>query len=329
MTSRRSDRRPGEFELIARYFSPLATSSGALGLLDDAALLRIPARHELVATADAIVERVHFLASDPPATIAQKALRVNLSDLAAKGAKPAGYLMTLALPPDCTARWLRGFARGLALDQRAFGVSLLGGDTTQTDGPLTVAITALGFVQTGKMVQRSGARSGDLVYVTGTIGDAGTGLSLLKKRLKPRDGAKFLISRYRLPTPRLSLGQRLHGVANATIDVSDGLMADVGHIAEVSGVRIVLQAESIPLSRPFRTHIEERKDQIVRAATSGDDFEIVFTCPPARAAKVEALRMRTGVPIAMIGRVQRGRGVVLQDKDGRPIRVRRAGYTHF
>ncbi len=250
MTSSSSDRRPGEFELIAELFAPLSKGApGAFDLTDDAAVLAPPPGHELVLKTDAIVEGVHFFRTDPPGAIAQKALRVNLSDLAAKGAEPAGYLMALLLPDWPDKAWLHAFADGLAADQATFGLSLMGGDTSATPGPLAVSISAFGFVPAGAMIRRAGAQPGDLVFVSGTIGDAGGGLAVLKgNRSVPE-----LVARYRLPEPRLALGPALRGIASASLDVSDGLMADLGHIAEVSKVRIEVDAARIPLSKALRS----------------------------------------------------------------------------
>jgi thiamine-monophosphate kinase len=313
MTS--SSSRHGEFALIADIFAPLAKTPGAFGLTDDAATLAVPRGHELVVTADALVAGVHFFASDPPDLIARKALRVNLSDLAAKGAVPIGYLLALSLPRDVRYAWLKTFASGLAEDQREFGIALLGGDTTATPGPLTIAITALGVVPKGKMLRRKGAKVGDLVFVSGTIGDAGAGLALLKKKAK---APKSLIARYRLPAPRLSLGLALRGVARASIDVSDGLMADLGHIAEVSKVRVVVDVARVPVSRGVDP---------IDAAISGDDYEIAFTAPK-REPVMRAAR-KAGVAVTEIGVVERGEGAVLRDAKGKDIRLVRRGYQHF
>jgi thiamine-monophosphate kinase len=317
-----SSRRPGEFALIAELFAPLATAPGAFGLTDDAATVAVPRGHELVVTADAIIEGVHFLRGDPADAIAQKALRVNLSDLAAKGAKPLGYLLVLSLPKHIRHDWLRTFAKGLAKDQRAFSIALLGGDTTATPGPLTIAITALGSVPKGQMIRRKGARPGDLVFVSGTIGDAGAGLAILKRKAKT---PRALIARYRTPTPRLSLGLALRNLASAAVDVSDGLLADLGHIADVSKVRIAVRADSIPLSPALRAF----GGDLVQAATAGDDFEIAFTVPPRKRAAIMQAAAIAGVEVSEIGSVGRGEGVVLLDEAGREIRVSRKGYTHF
>ncbi|HEY0283552.1 MAG TPA: thiamine-phosphate kinase [Rhizomicrobium sp.] len=320
--------RPSEFALIAQVFAPLAGTPGAFGLTDDAAALPARVGHDLVVTTDALVEGVHFLAGDPPVSIAQKALRVNLSDLAAKGAEPAGYLLALSLPERIGLTWIEEFARGLGEDQKRFSVPLLGGDTTATPGPLTLAITAMGYVPAGAMIRRSGARAGDGVYVSGTIGDAGGGLALLSGESADigADEAGLLIGRYRLPSPRLALGRALRGVASAALDVSDGLIADLSHIADVSRVRIVVEAGLIPRSSALRALWGDSPEAIVRAATAGDDYEIAFTASEAKAGEAAGLG---GAAVTRIGRVEEGAGVALLDSDGREIEVAHTGFTHF
>jgi thiamine-monophosphate kinase len=330
MTSSASER-PGEFALIAELFAPLADAPGAFGLTDDAAIATPPPGHDLVATTDALVEGVHFFVDNPADLIAKKALRVNLSDLAAKGCAPAGYLLALSLPARIDMRWLRAFAGGLHNDQRAFGFSLLGGDTTSTPGPLTIAVTAFGHVPAGAMLRRAGARPGDVVFVSGTIGDAGGGLRCLKGggTPVPEQHRAFLVDRFQLPQPRVALGQALLGLASASIDVSDGLIADLGHIAETSGVRIEVEAERLPLSPGVASVWPDRMDRIVRAATAGDDYEIAFTAPPERREAVLALAGVTGVAVTPIGEVRSGEGVVLLDAQGQQIPIDRPGYVHF
>jgi thiamine-monophosphate kinase len=334
MTSSSSDRprRLGEFEAIAKFFAPLSKGAqGAFNLLDDVATVRVSEGQELVAKVDAIVEGVHFRRVDPAGDIAKKALRVNLSDLAAKGARAEYYLLSLSLAPWCGDAWLARFAAGLAQDQKCYGVRLIGGDTTSAPGPLMISVTALGTVAAGKTIRRAGAKAGDLVFVSGTIGDAGAGLAVLKgegKKLRSTDRAR-LIARYRVPDPRVKLGPRLIGVASASLDVSDGLIADLGHIAEVSGVRIVVEAERVPLSPACAALWGGSMRAIVRAATSGDDYEIAFTAPAhARASLAKAARA-AGVAISQIGRVEKGLGVLLVDKNGKPVPIGHAGYTHF
>lgn len=331
MTSSNSERRLGEFALIAKLFAPLSKGAkGAFDLTDDAAALSVPAGQELVVTVDTVIEDVHFLEQDPAELVARKALRVNLSDLAAKGAEPLGYLLALSLSPRVDDRWLERFAAGLAEDQARYDVHLLGGDTTLSPGPLAVSITALGSVARHRMIRRSGAQPGDIVYVSGTIGDAGAGLDILKGRSPSVDAThrEHLVDRYRLPEPRLSLGSRLQAFASASIDVSDGLLADLGHIADVSNVGIAIDAARIPLSPAYRALGPADIDAIVRAATSGDDYEIAFTAPRSARAAVEAAADETDLALTELGSVSTGKGVVLLDK-GVPVPVERPGYTHF
>jgi thiamine-monophosphate kinase len=333
MTSAAADARarPGEFALIAELFAPLARNApGAFGLTDDAAVFTPPAGQDLVVTTDAVVESVHFLKDDPPATIAQKALRVNLSDLAAKGAVPAGYFLDLVLPAWPDRSWLESFAAGLAADQASFGLALMGGDTTSTPGPLTLAITAFGLVPGGAMIRRAGARPGDLAFVSGTIGDAGGGLSLLLAGAD-RAGASSgpLVERYRRPLPRLALGQALRGQASAALDVSDGLVGDFGHLAAASGVRVEIDSGRIPLSAPLQALWGSDLAARMRAATAGDDYELAFTAPPERRGRLVLLAAETGVPITAIGRVVAGEGVAFLDAEGRDIALPHKGFAHF
>jgi thiamine-monophosphate kinase len=304
-----------EFDLIAKYFAPLAVAPGAFALSDDAAVIAPRAGHDLVVTTDAIVAGVDFFDDDPPATIAKKALRVNLSDLAAKGAEPFAYLLTLSLP-NVDEEWLAEFARGLAQDQKMFGVGLIGGDMSATPGPLSIAVTAFGHVPEGKMIRRAGAVPGDGVFVTGTIGDSGGGLAA-------REGV--LYDRYLVPEPPVGFGPSLRGLASAAIDVSDGLLADLGHIADVSGVRIAVEAERIPRSSALRALWGDTTGAIIRAATCGDDYQIAFTALPAK----EAALAGAAVKVTRIGTVARGAGVVLVDAQGREIAVPRKGFAHF
>jgi thiamine-monophosphate kinase len=305
-----------EFEVISRYFAPLA-GDGAFGLKDDAAVLPQRAGHDLIVSTDTIIEGTDFFAFDPAGTIAQKALRVNLSDLAAKGAEPAGYLLNLSLPHSVHEEWLAAFASGLARDQKEFGLSLLGGDTGATEGPLSIAVTAFGFVPTGKLVRRSGARAGDAVYVTGTIGDSGGGLAIFKREKHTLSDADrdTLTIRYRVPQPPVSFAAPLRAIAHASVDVSDGLIADLGHIASASGVRIVVEAERVPLSAPLNALWGEQT--LLRAVTAGDDYQIAFTAPPGLSG-----------PFTGIGRVEAGEGISLM-RAGQAVTVLKTGYRHF
>jgi thiamine-monophosphate kinase len=324
-------KRSGEFELIAKYFAPLAAGEpGALVLKDDAACLKPRAGCDLVLTTDAIVAGVHFFAHDPPQTVAKKALRVNLSDLAAKGAVPRGYLLTLALPADIDEAWVKGFAKGLKSDQATFGIALLGGDTTGTPGPLTINIAAFGEVPSGKMIARGDAKVGDDVWVSGTIGDAALGLRLLKgetydigEKLK-----RAALQRFRVPKPRSQLGPQLIGVAHACIDVSDGLIADLGHICEVSAVGMEIVLRDVPLSAAAKAAVGAGTDAAA-FLSGGDDYELALTASPSAHARLAAVAAQSKVPLTRIGQVVKGKAVRVLDATGKPLRFARAGYTHF
>jgi len=320
--------RSGEFDLIRDVFAPLAEAPGALGLADDAALVHIPAGRELVVTADTLIEGVHFLMNDPADLIARKALRVNLSDLASKGARPDYYFLCLSLASWVDDSWLTRFGEGLAADQKSYGVSLMGGDTTATPGPLTISITAMGSVEAGRMIKRSGAHAGDLVFVTGTIGDAGAGLAVLNGASASADRGS-LIRRYQLPEPRTGLGQKLVPLAHASVDISDGLMADLGHVAAASGLRIVVDAARVPLSEGVRALWGSNATAAARAATSGDDYEIAFTAPYGARGAVAALSSETGIAISEIGRVEPGEGIDLLNEAGRAMPLQSLGFRHF
>ncbi len=318
----------GEFDLIRRHFAPLAKSLGAFGLADDAALLK--PRGDLIVTADAIVAGVHFMPDDPPESIARKLLRVNLSDLAAKGATPLGYLMTAAFPKDADDGWIRRFARGLKADQTEFGLSLLGGDTVATPGPATFSVTMLGAAGPRGMIRRAGARPGDLVFVTGTIGDGGLGLAAARGDLTdPPAAAKRLAARYRTPEPRVAFGPALGGVATAALDVSDGLIQDAGHLARASGVALDLSVHAIPLSRAAVAVAGDGLEARLAAMSAGDDYEILFTAPPKSLARLEKAALETRTVVTCIGAARAGRGVAVVDPEGRPLPVSRRGYDHF
>ena len=320
----------GEFERIRRFFAPLA-GPGGLGLLDDAALVDCRAGRRLVVTADAIVAGVHYLSDDPPELVAKKLLRVNLSDLAAMGARPLHYLLTTALPAELGSAWLAGFAQGLDEDQRRFGIDLLGGDSVSTTGPAVLSPTAIGEVGAGMEVRRNGARPGDLVWVSGTVGDAFLGLSVLRggyPELAPEHRAS-LIGRFRVPDPRTELGPLVSGIAHAMIDVSDGLLADLGHICETSGVAAVIELASVPLSPAARVIVAGDPDIQPRLAAGGDDYELLFAAPGGSSGAIAAMSSRLGLPLTMIGKIEAGSGVKLVDTDGRVIPCDKTGYRHF
>jgi thiamine-monophosphate kinase len=317
----------GEFAFIAERLRPLAAGTkGALELQDDAALLEPPARAELVLTKDAMVAGVHFLPEDPPGEVAKKLLRVNLSDLAAMGATPLGYLLALVRSKETPDGWLADFCQGLAEDQAEFGIGLLGGDTVATPGPLALSLTAIGHVPKGQALLRSAARSGDDLWVSGTLGDAALGLKVLQGDLDVTAAARaYLIGRYRLPQPRLALGQALRGIAHAAIDVSDGLLADLGHILETSGVGAELRAEALPFSAAARDLPGARE----AALAGGDDYELLFTAPPKRRVEINALSRQLDLPLTSIGEIHAGTGLRVLDAAGQEIQVERTGWQHF
>ncbi len=313
----------GEFERIAQFFKPLAAGfPGALGLTDDAALISPGVGYEFAVTTDALVADVHFRAEDPPDLIARKALRVNLSDLAAMGAEPVCYTLATILPASADEAWLKAFVRGLALDQSEFGIALAGGDSVKTPGPATLSVTAIGRVETGRALRRSGASPGDRVYVSGTIGDGALGLAVLKGAIADDENGT-LAGRYLLPQPRLTLGRALLGKASAALDVSDGLVADLGHIAETSGVQVVIEPDRVPMSPAAKAAVAADSYLVEAILTGGDDYELAFTSPMALPERI------ADVAVTCIGRVEVGRGVAVLDRQGRPVTLSSGGYRHF
>jgi thiamine-monophosphate kinase len=320
----------GEDDLIARYFRPLATHAGALGLIDDAAILK-SAGEDIVVTTDAIVEGVHFLPDDPPDTIARKALRVNLSDLAAKGARPAGFVLTLALR-DAGEKWLAPFARALGEDADVFNCPLLGGDTVSTPGPRMISITAFGKVDTGCMVRRDTAKVGDLVVVTGTIGDATLGLKCLKggKVTDEADLCEELIGRYRVPQPRSALANAIRDHARAAMDVSDGLAGDLKKLCAASRVSATVQCSSIPFSDAAHKILSLGAADLEALVSGGDDYEVLCTLPENRWKDFEAAAQAVEIEVTVIGRIEEGHTPPrFLDASGQPMTLKRLSYSHF
>ncbi len=319
------DKRRGEFELIARYFAPLARGfAGARGLQSDNAFIAGDARHDLVIKTDAIVSGVHFLPDEKPELVAQRALRVCLSDLAAGGATPYVYQLALSLARDTSERWIARFARGLAADQRRYGIALCGGDTSATPGPTTIAVTAFGRVPRGKGLGRDGARAGDDLWASGTVGDAALGL--LAARGKFHEPS--LEKRYRLAQPRTALGPKLIGIATATADISDGVLADAGHIAEASRLAVSIERGRVPLSAAARRVLARHPALWTNVLGGGDDYELLIAVPPRKQAALQAASRAAGVPITKIGAFARGKGVHLT-VEGQEVRIAKAGYVHF
>jgi len=318
----------GEFELIQRYFASLtAASSGVvLGIGDDAALLEVAAGEQLVVTVDTSNADVHFPADADAFAIGYRALAVNLSDLAAMGASPRWFTLSLTLP-QIDEQWLSQFSRGLAQLADEFAVALVGGDTTR--GALALSIQVMGTVPRDTALRRSGAKPGDLVYVSGTPGDAAAGLACYQQRLCIDDAVTrdYLLQRYLMPTPRIALGIALRGIASSCIDVSDGLLADAGHIAQQSGVALTIFAESLPASSALSTIVENQR--LPFQLSGGDDYELCFTAPRTHAQLLADIASNLNLPITCIGEVHAGSGVSCVDAQGAAVNSAVAGFVHF
>ena len=329
------DPAPGddEFETIARLLRPLAGTPEALGLQDDAAAIPSRPGQDLIVSQDAMVAGVHFLPGDRLDLVARRLLRTNLSDLAAKAAEPYGYFLTVAWPRGTGWGERERLAAGLAEDQEQFGLTLLGGDTVSTPGPLTLSATILGWTFAGAMVRRGTARPGDRLLVSGTIGDGWLGLKGARGELAglvAPEAAEWLAGRYRLPEPRLELRDPLRAHANAAADVSDGLVADAGHIAEASGVRLRLNLERLPVSEPASQWLSGRADRaeaLAALATGGDDYEIVLTCAPDSVQALIEEAEAAGVALSEIGEASDGEGMTTVF-EGRELQLARTGWRH-
>jgi thiamine-monophosphate kinase len=326
----------GEDNIIQEYLAPLAAGyPGAFGLRDDCATIAPMPGHELVVKTDPVVEGVHFLPGTAPEDIAWRALAVNVSDLAGKGASTIGYLMAFALPDAPKREWLARFASGLGEAQRAFGCHLMGGDTDCRPGPLSVSITVFGSVRAGRMVRRGTARVGDHLFVTGTLGDAALGLALLKNaalaqqlELDPDDTAA-MVRRFLRPQPRLALGPLLLANASAAMDLSDGLMKDCGRMCAASGVAAVLQADALPLSDPARKAVAKDAAWFQAVAAAGDDYEILIAVPGTDVEGFLKGAAALDFPVTRIGGLRAGSGVRMERPDGSQMAFARTGWDHF
>jgi thiamine-monophosphate kinase len=328
-----------EFERISRFFKPLAEGfAGALGLTDDAALLTCPKNMEMVVTTDAMVEGIHFQASDNAQSIAMRLLRSNLSDLAAMGAEPYAYTLVTSLPDRIDEAWLEAFAGTLGADQKRYGIVLAGGDSTRTQGPITLAITAFGLVPKGAALKRRAelpkAQPAQL-YVSGTIGDSFLGLQILLGKLECPDLSKedkdYLINSHYQPEPRLALGKALRGIALAAIDISDGLAADVAHIAELSCGEVLLEADKIPLSLPAKKILFKQPELLLHLITGGEDYELAFVTESKNKQAVTVLAAELNAPLTRIGQIQaaaKGNAKVI-DSNGQEINLKQKGWIHF
>lgn len=324
-----------EFARIAKYLRPLATDPAALELRDDAAVLTSPGPdRSIVITNDMLVSGVHYLPEDPPDLVARKALRTNLSDLAAMGARPIGYTLALALPrdwtPEACEQRLNGLTSGLAVDQETFDISLLGGDSVATPDVESLSITAFGSVEVGKALRRSTGKLGHSVFVSGTIGDAGLGLKLLRLgREGDADWADYLIDRYRLPAPRLTLGQALAGLASSAMDISDGLLQDAGHIARESELGIEIELSEVPISQAGEKALSKGVLDKLDLLACGDDYELLFSIPAELEPKLIEKSRILDVPVKRIGKMAKEPGVRVHDRDGNIVKIEKRGYTHF
>ncbi len=327
------DRQLGsEFGLIERYFAPLSmTEHGGYGLTDDAASL-VPAEGcEIIVTKDMMAAGVHFFADDPPESLGRKLLRVNLSDLAAMGAVPRAYVLGLALPDETTSNWLEAFAGGLAQDQAHFSITLIGGDTIIATGGLTLSLTAFGEVKQNQALRRSGALPGDDLYVSGTLGDAALGLLVAQDRLEmiADSHCDYLVSRYRLPEPRSELGGNLIGLANAAIDISDGLAADLGHMCVASRAGASIETKLLPLSPAASAALAGDGRLLTKILSGGDDYELLISARPEAAERLVQVARAADTALTRVGCVTEEPGIRLVDSDGAEILLASAGYTHF
>ncbi|MFT0892200.1 thiamine-phosphate kinase [Pseudochelatococcus sp. G4_1912] len=337
-----------EDALISQLFAPIA-GEGALALRDDVALLSSPPGSEMVLTVDTIVADVHFFRTDPPGTVARKALRVNLSDLAAKGAEPLGFLLSLSLPVETSLSWITAFSEGLGADSRAFSCPLLGGDTVRTQGPLTISITAVGRVPAGYLVRRTGAKPGDILAVTGTIGDSTLGLQLRLEEQQASNGASsingakplllrdeltpgeqaFLAQRYLLPEPRNAVAHALREHANGAMDVSDGLIGDARKFLKASGVSGSIDLEKVPLSSAVKAAIDLAPELMTAAVTGGDDYEILCTVPAERFAAFQRQCESVSVPLTAIGTIDTGDAPLITRLNGADFPIGHGSFSHF
>lgn len=326
----------GEAHIIETYFAPLARAlPGAFGLKDDCAALQPPPGTDLVVKTDPVREGVHFPPDADPADVAWKALAVNASDLAAKGATPSAYLIALSFPSAPRASWLKRFAAGLAEAQTSFGLVLAGGDTDRAPGPVSVAVTMLGFLPAGRMIRRDGARPGDTVWVTGTLGDSALGLDLVREPLAAirlgllSNQCDEVMARYDRPAPRLAARDLLLSHARAAMDLSDGLLKDAGRMASAAGVAIELSRDALPLSPAVRRAVERDPAYWAKVVAHGDDYEVLFTAPPSAAKAIRSAAASLPFAVTEIGTVKKGSGVTIHDGAGKPITFDTSGWDHF
>ena len=336
MTSEQQDQRLRGEEALIRLLAPLTSDApGAFGLADDCALIAVEPGTQLVLKTDPVAEGVHFFRDDAPEDIGWKALAVNASDLAAKAARPLGYLMALSFPEAPTTAWFQRFAAGLTAAQTAFGCRLLGGDTDRRAGPITITITILGTVAARGMVRRGTAQAGDVLFVSGTLGDAFLGLALRKDAALSgrwgleREEAQHLIQRFLRPQPRLALASALQAHATAAMDLSDGLAKDLARMCAASGCAGSVRLADVPVSAAAAKVAAADPALAVAMVTAGDDYEVLAAVPAANADAFVACAVSDGIPVRRIGSMRAGSGVVIEDDDGRPLALDHLGWDHF
>jgi thiamine-monophosphate kinase len=316
-----------EFDLIKRYFTR-STPNTTLGVGDDAALLHVSNGMELAVSTDMLVSGTHFLPDADPYLLGRKTLAVNISDLAAMGARPRWATLSLSLP-KADEHWLQRFSAGFFSMADEHGVELVGGDTTR--GPLNLCVTIMGEVPVGKALRRSGARVGDDIWVSGVLGEAALGLAHLQSKLElPDDVRVFCLDALHQPHPRVALGLALRGIAHSAIDISDGLLGDLGHILECSNVAAEVRYDRVPTS-PFFAYAGKELHELAQhcVLSGGDDYELCFTAPVAQRDEIDAISARLDLPLTHIGQIVSGRGCVVRNADGSVMRIKEAGYDHF
>mgnify|MGYP005649124265 CR=1 FL=1 len=318
----------GEFDVIKKYLRPLADNDLALNLEDDVALLPKSLDGEIICSSDVIASDVHFFKNDSPALIAKKLLRVNISDIAAKSVRPNAYMLNLSLPSFVDEAWIADFCKGLAEDQELYDISLLGGDIVATKNDLVLGATIFGEADSGAFVKRSGANIGDIIFVTGAIGDAYLGLKILLGEFTSEIADKSFINRYHLPRPRVALADRLKDFASSASDVSDGLLADLQNILVASKKAASVDLDKVPISAMAEIHVAENPALFNEMIVAGDDYEIIFTADPRFSDEIILLAEKLNLPISAIGTISEGEGLSFSGKKSESFDVTKFGFEH-
>ena len=322
-------KKTNEFQIISEFFSPLAKEYGSFNLQDDVALLVNKKNNEFIVSTDMLVGEVHFFSNDKAEDIASKSIRVNISDIVSKGGVPKYFFISIALPKHINDSWIKSFAKGLALEQKKFNISLMGGDTVSTSGPLTINIVCIGSIKKNKLIRRNSAKPGDDLYVTGEIGSAKIGLEIIKNNIVAKGNKKnYFIKKYRFPDPKNLLGPKLINLASSSIDISDGLISDLNHICLASNVRAQINYSLLPVS-PFISNLKIAENKLVSILLNGgDDYEILFTSKSGNYEKIINLSKSLEVNITKIGSIVDGEGIEVFDNESKKIDIILDGYKH-